>query len=364
MIYIETGSTDVYYNFGLEYYFTLEKRLPDTVFLFWRTTPTLMVGKYQNVLEEINKPYADARGIHLVRRMSGGGTIYTDMGGWQFTFIQHKEAGEIEFGQYIAPVIDALREMGVRADFNGRNDLTIDGKKFSGNAQYRLGDCIVHHGSLLFDTDIAQMVASTTVDSYKITSKSIKSVRDRVTNISEHLPGPMDAETFKETMVRHIMNGSTATYTVTPEDDARIREIAREQFQSWERIFGRSPKFTIAHSLQAALPAGRSSSSWMCRRGLSGMPPCTATSSPPWTPTPSAPRCWAAPMSGGRCWKPSKATASTGRYTAFPPRSLHRWWLTEANPISACRKFFRHAVIFSHFYECCLLHLFLHCRIL
>ena len=134
MIYIETGSTDVYYNFALEYYFTLEKRLPETVFLFWRTTPTLMVGKYQNVLEEINKPYADEHGIHLVRRMSGGGTIYTDMGGWQFTFIQHKEAGEIEFSQYIAPVIGALGEMGVNAAFNGRNDLTIDGKKFSGNS--------------------------------------------------------------------------------------------------------------------------------------------------------------------------------------------------------------------------------------
>ena len=112
MIYIETGSTDVYYNFGLENYFTVKKRLPDTVFLFWRTTPTLMVGKYQNVLEEINKPYADEHGIHLVRRMSGGGTIYTDLGGWQFSFIQHKEAGEIEFGQYIAPVIGALGEMG------------------------------------------------------------------------------------------------------------------------------------------------------------------------------------------------------------------------------------------------------------
>ena len=228
MIYIETGSTDVYYNFGLENYFTVEKRLPDTVFLFWRTTPTLMVGKYQNVLEEINKPYADAHGIHLVRRMSGGGTIYTDLGGWQFSFIQHKEAGEIEFGQYIAPVIGALGEMGVRAAFNGRNDLTIDGRKFSGNAQYRLGDCIVHHGSLLFDTDIRQMAEATTPDSYKITSKSIKSVRDRVTNISDHLPQPMDPETFKEAMVRHIMNGSTAVYTVTPEDDARIREIARE----------------------------------------------------------------------------------------------------------------------------------------
>ena len=97
MIYIETNSTDVYYNFGLENYFTVEKRLPDTVFLFWRTTPTLMVGKYQNVMEEINKPYADAHGIKIVRRMSGGGTIYTDLGGWQFSFIQHRDAEQIEF---------------------------------------------------------------------------------------------------------------------------------------------------------------------------------------------------------------------------------------------------------------------------
>ena len=245
MIYIETGSSDVYYNFGVETYFTLEKRLPDTVFLFWRTTPTLMVGKYQNVLEEINKPYADQHGIHIVRRMSGGGTIYTDPGGWQYTFIQHGQTQQIEFRQYIAPVIDALGELGVHAEFNGRNDLTIDGKKFSGTAQYRMGDSLVHHGSLLFDTDIQQMVASTTVDSYKILSKSIKSVRDRVTNIAEHLPAPMDAETFKECMVRHIMGGSDAVYTITPDDDQCIREIAAEKFNNWERIYGADPKFNI-----------------------------------------------------------------------------------------------------------------------
>lgn len=245
MIYIETGSSDVYYNFGLEYYFTVEKRLPDTVFLFWRTTPTLMVGKYQNVLEEINKPYADEHGIHIVRRMSGGGTIYTDPGGWQYTFIQHGQTQQIEFHQYIAPVIDALGELGVHAEFNGRNDLTIDGKKFSGTAQYRMGDSLVHHGSLLFDTDIQQMVASTTVDSYKILSKSIKSVRDRVTNIAEHLPAPMDADAFKTCMVRHIMHGSDAVYQVTPEDDKRIRELAAEKFNNWEAIYGADPKFNI-----------------------------------------------------------------------------------------------------------------------
>ncbi len=245
MIYIETGSDDVYYNFGLEYYFTVEKKLSDTVFLFWRTTPTLMVGKYQNVAEEINKPYADEHGIKLVRRMSGGGTIYTDPGGWQFTFICQGAAKEIEFNRFIAPVTDALREMGVNAGFNGRNDLTIDGKKFSGNAQYRLGDSLVHHGSLLFDTDIGQMVASTTVDSYKITSKSIKSVRDRVTNIAEHLPSPMNPDEFKKCMVRHIMRGSDSSYTITPEDDKRIREIAKEKFESWQSIFGVNPKFNI-----------------------------------------------------------------------------------------------------------------------
>ena len=112
MIYIETGSTDVYYNFGLEYYFAAEKKLPEPVLLFWRTTPTLMVGKYQNILEEINKPYADAHKIRLVRRMSGGGTIYTDLGGWQFTFIEHSDQTQIDFSQYIGPVVDAVRELG------------------------------------------------------------------------------------------------------------------------------------------------------------------------------------------------------------------------------------------------------------
>ena len=228
MIYIETGSTDVCYNFGLEYYFTVEKPLGDTVFLFWRTTPTLMVGRYQNVLEEVDKAYADAHGIRIVRRMSGGGTIYTDMGGWQFTFIEDAQGEDIRFQQYIAPVIDALGEVGVKAAFNGRNDLTIDGRKISGNAQYRLGGRVVHHGSLLFDTDLAQMAAATTVDRYKIRSKSIQSVRERVTNIAEHLPAPMDAESFKAQVVRHILGPGGTVYTLTPEDDARIRQLGRE----------------------------------------------------------------------------------------------------------------------------------------
>lgn len=245
MIYIETNSTDVCYNFGLEYYFTVEKPLDDTVFLFWRTTPTLMVGRYQNVLEEVDKAYADAHGIKIVRRMSGGGTIYTDLGGWQFTFIEDAKGENIQFQQYIAPVIEALAEAGVQAAFNGRNDLTIGGRKISGNAQYRLGGRVVHHGSLLFDTDLEQMVAATTVDRYKIQSKSIQSVRERVTNIAEHLPAPMSAEAFKERVVRHILGPDGTAYAVTPEDDARIRQLGQERFASWESTYGQGPAYNI-----------------------------------------------------------------------------------------------------------------------
>lgn len=208
MIYIETGSTDVYYIFGLEYYFAAEKKLPEPVLLFWRTTPTLMVGKYQNILEEINKPYGrrprDPSGPPHVRRrddLYGSGRL-------AFTFIEHSDQTQIDFSQYIGPVVDAVRELGADAGFNGRNDLLIGGRKFSGNAQYRLPGCIVHHGSLLYDTDLAQMAAATTVDPYKIQSKSIKSVRDRVTNISEHLPRKLPAEQFKACMLRHLMRGA------------------------------------------------------------------------------------------------------------------------------------------------------------
>ena len=237
-------STDPFYNQAFEE-FVFENFAEDDVFYLWQNRPAIVVGCYQNICREVNVHALRRRGVPVVRRMSGGGTIYTDLGGWQFTFIQHRDAGEIQFHEYIAPVIDALREMGVNASFNGRNDLTIDGRKFSGNAQYRLGDSIVHHGSLLFDTDIEQMVASTTVDDYKILSKSIKSVRDRVTNIAEHLPSPMDPHAFKAGMVRHIMNGSTEQYSLTPGDDARIRQLAREKFAAWECIFGADPRFNI-----------------------------------------------------------------------------------------------------------------------
>lgn len=251
MIYIDTHSADVFYNFGVEYYFSRHKKLDDDVFLIWRTTPTLMIGKFQNTLEEIDASYARERGITIVRRLSGGGTIYTDMGGWQFSYITKTCGIEIEFERFIAPIVDILRSLGLNASLTGRNDITVDGKKVSGNTQYKLGETTVHHGSLLFSTDLGEMARASTPNPYKITSKAISSVRERVTNISEKLEVPMTTEEFRDVIVKRLTDG---VYEITPEDDAEIVRIAREKFADKRVIYAAVPKFEIEKELH--LPGG------------------------------------------------------------------------------------------------------------
>lgn len=242
MIYIDTKSTDVFYNFGCEYYFATEKHLSDDIFLMWATEPTLMIGKYQNTMGEIDSAYAREKNITVVRRMSGGGTIYTDLGGWQFSVITPSSGLGIEFGRFVYPVVDALCSLGLNAAATGRNDITVDGKKVSGNAQFRLSGTTVHHGSLLFDTDIHELVCATTPKDYKITSKSIKSVRDRVTNIRDHLAHDMTHEEFRQLIVSRLTN---STYTISNNDGERIRAISCEKFNDPKIIYASSPKFDI-----------------------------------------------------------------------------------------------------------------------
>ena len=246
MIYIDTGSQNIYYNLAMEYWLITEKKPEETVLLFWNSSPTLVVGKYQNPLEEINMEYARSHHLNIARRMSGGGTVYQDPGCWQFSFITAADQQKISFQEYILPVVEALHELGVTgAGFNGRNDLVIDGKKFSGNSQYIHGGYVVHHGTLLYATDIAALVESTTADPYKIISKSIKSVRDRVTNISDHMENPVSDQEFKRLMVSRLMGSEGTVYRLTAEELARVQKIADEKFGSRQMIFGASPKYSI-----------------------------------------------------------------------------------------------------------------------
>ncbi len=248
MIYIETDSMDPAFNFALEYYLMNTASFAEDYFLFWRTTPTLMIGRYQITAAEINEPYAKEKNIQVVRRTSGGGTIYTDPGGWQFSFIIKSDPGETDFRHYTAPVIRALAEIGVAAYFNNRNDLLIDGRKFSGNAQHRTKNCILHHGSILFDTDIDEMVRSITVADDKIISKGIQSVRQRVTNVIDHMEEKLTPLAFRDLMLKSLLKNTTSTYTLTAADKKEIQRIADEKFRSWEWNYGSSPAYEITKS--------------------------------------------------------------------------------------------------------------------
>lgn len=253
MIYIETNSTDPYFNLATELYLVTKKPElfeNDTVFMLWRTKPTLMVGKYQNVYEEIDVEHAKTQQINILRRMSGGGTVYTDLGGYQYSFIKKSETSEsekIDFSEYMRLIKDALNDIGANAKLNGRNDITLNEKKISGNAQYKQSGATVHHGTLLFSTNIEEMVKATTVDPNKIISKSIKSVRERVTNICEHINSNISPEEFKASVIKSIMGEKFVSYELTQSDIAGITKIA-DEFSAWEFVFGKSPKFSIANT--------------------------------------------------------------------------------------------------------------------
>lgn len=227
MIYIDTGTESAALNFGVEYYFAAERIMDDDVFLFWRTRPTLMIGKYQNMYEEIDLPYVRKNGIDVVRRLSGGGTIYTDRGSFQYSFIG-RGGREIDFSKYIDPVCTALHSLGVPAERDGRNDITAFGRKISGNAQYKAGERTVHHGSILYSADIEEMERATRLPDYKINSKGIKSVKSRVANISDLMSSPMSPEEFAEYMINSLSEGRT--YVPDPEEWIRIGRISSERF--------------------------------------------------------------------------------------------------------------------------------------
>lgn len=252
-IYIETDSTDAAFNFALEYYLATEKSFPGkTVVMIWRTSPTVMVGRFQNTYAEINRPYVEKKRIAVARRMSGGGTIYTDFGAWQYSFITFAAENPCGMRELAAPVVDILRKLGAPAEFSGRNDIVIDGRKVSGTAQYRKNGCVVHHGSLLYASDLDEIVRSTNVNSEKLQAKGIQSVRQRVGNISDYLERPVSMMEFKETLLTGFVSDPEQIVTLERSDILRVRKLADEIFSNWDFIYGSDPAFDIERTARTA----------------------------------------------------------------------------------------------------------------
>ncbi|MCW5864113.1 MAG: lipoate--protein ligase [Anaerolineae bacterium] len=242
MLCLIRHETDPYFNLAAEEY--VMEHFPQDCFMLWRNAPAIIVGRHQNTLAEIDIDYVRAHDIPVVRRLSGGGAVFHDLGNLNFTFIADDSA-RLDFHRFSQPILDALRAMGVPAVFEGRNDLTIDGRKFSGNAQYVHGGRVLHHGTLLFAARMADISAALRPAAAKFAGKAVQSVRSRVTNITEHLPEPMTVLEFRDRLMAHVVATTPAVepYAFTPADVAAITQLRDEKYATWEWNYGHSPAY-------------------------------------------------------------------------------------------------------------------------
>ncbi|WP_342430198.1 lipoate--protein ligase [Neobacillus sp. FSL H8-0543] len=251
MLFIDNkGITDPRINLAIEEYALKNLDINETYLLFYINEPSIIIGKNQNTVEEINTEYVEGNGIHIVRRLSGGGAVYHDLGNLNFSFIT-KDDGESfhNFRKFTEPVVAALRKLGVNAELSGRNDLLAEGRKISGNAQFSTKGRMFSHGTLLFNSEMDHIVSALRVKKDKIESKGIKSVRSRVANISEFLEEKMEIEEFRSLILQNIFEGEEITeYVLTEEDWEKIHQLSKERYQSWEWNYGKSPKFNLQHS--------------------------------------------------------------------------------------------------------------------
>jgi lipoate-protein ligase A len=253
MIFIDNeGITKPQINLALEEYALRNFGESEDYLLFYVNEPSIIIGRNQNTLEEINDEYVRNNSIHVVRRMSGGGAVYHDLGNLNFSFItKYKQENLNNFLKFNEPVIRILKEMGVPAEMSGRNDILADGKKISGNAQFSTGKRMFSHGTLLFNSDLGEVANALNVKMSKIQSKGHKSVRSRVSNIIEFLDtNNMELTDFKQRILDGLYQDREKfeTYKLTKDEWKSVHNLKDEKYGNWDWNYGKFPKFNIQRS--------------------------------------------------------------------------------------------------------------------
>ena len=240
MIIIKNNSVDPYFNLAAEQY--LIDNCDEDVFMLWRNDRTVVIGNNQNAYAEVDREYADTHGITVSRRLTGGGAVFHDLGNVNFSFIIPSDGKGIDFKKYTAPIIESLKKMGLPAELSGRNDILVDGRKVSGNAQCVRNGKVLHHGTLLYSADLSKVAGVLKVDPTKLQSKGIKSVRSRVANIKDFMDTDMDVLEFMNA-IESDFKGTRRGFTEL--ELAEITKLRDEKFATWDWIWGRSKEYAL-----------------------------------------------------------------------------------------------------------------------
>ncbi|MBP2641639.1 MAG: lipoate--protein ligase [Firmicutes bacterium] len=243
---IRNNNNDPRYNLALEEYVFRNLDLPGGCLMLWRNKPSIIIGRYQNTFEEINPSYVAENGIEVVRRITGGGAVYHDLGNINFSFINRSNAEVIDFAAYNLKVIDALAQIEIQAELNSRNDIVVDGKKISGNAQIIHKGKVLHHGTFLYDSKLENLQQALNVDPTKYESKSIKSVISRVANVSDYLRDKVSAEKFMEILLANLCKDNEVyEYKLNSSDISAIGKLYNEKYNTWDWNYGSAPAFNF-----------------------------------------------------------------------------------------------------------------------
>ncbi|MEB7659760.1 lipoate--protein ligase [Staphylococcus xylosus] len=239
--------TDPTINLAMEEYVLKNMPKDDSYFLFYINRPSIIIGKNQNTIEEVNQSYIDEQGIDVVRRISGGGAVYHDTGNLNFSFVTDDDGNSFHnFQKFTEPIVEALKSLGVDAKLSGRNDIQVGEAKISGNAMVKVKDRMFSHGTLMLNSELDEVQNALKVNPAKIKSKGIKSVRSRVANISEFLDEPIDIDEFKEIILKSIFGETQVEeYKLTDEDWQKIEKLSNEKYRTWEWNYGRNPKYNF-----------------------------------------------------------------------------------------------------------------------
>lgn len=256
MYYVVMKSNDIRRNLATEQYLMNQKDFDEPLLLFYIERPCIIVGRNQNTYEEINQKYVEDHNIMVTRRLSGGGGIYQDLGNLCFSFVVEADSEQFgDFKSFTQPIVDALHQMGATtAEVSGRNDMLVAGKKFSGNAMYTKNGKTFSHGTLSWAVDLDVLIQALNVPADKIASKGIKSIRQRVTNLKDHVNPEyqkMSTEEFRDVLLLNLFNATSISeiadheYRLTTEDEQAIDQIFNDRYSNWDWVYGKSPKSTI-----------------------------------------------------------------------------------------------------------------------